>query len=138
MTEHLFVYGTLMRGSNNPHAKTLARSATFLGPAVFQGRLFLVGDYPAAVPSKDARHQVHGEIFRLDRAGLLSKLDEYEDSGDDFASPTEYMREKQDVRQPSGAQLQVWIYLYNRSTDHLPILENGRFIVPSHGPVVTL
>ena len=42
----LFVYGTLMRGFDNPMAQLLSRSADFIGEAHCRGRLYRVTHYP--------------------------------------------------------------------------------------------
>ena len=65
MQDHLFVYGTLMRGFDHPMAKLLSRSAEFIGEARCQGRLYLVKHYPGLVLSDDADDIVFGELFRL-------------------------------------------------------------------------
>src|SRR4051812_45548450 len=65
MTSNLFVYGTLMRGFDNPMTKLLARNAEFCGPARCQGRLYLVTWYPGMVLSDDPGDVVFGELFSL-------------------------------------------------------------------------
>ena len=39
-SDHLFVYGTLMRGFDHPMARLLSRNAEFLGEARCRGRLY--------------------------------------------------------------------------------------------------
>ena len=48
-SDHLFVYGTLMRGFDHPMAQLLSRSADFLGEAQCRGRLHLIKHYPGLV-----------------------------------------------------------------------------------------
>src|SRR3954469_21748427 len=82
MQDHLFVYGTLMRGVDHPMAKLLSRSADFLGDARCRGRLYLVKHYPGLVLSDDPSHIVFGELYRLrDRDALLGEFDMYEACG---------------------------------------------------------
>ena len=64
-SDHLFVYGTLMRGFDHPMAKLLSQAADFLGPARCQGRLYLVKHYPGLVLSDDHTEIVFGELYRL-------------------------------------------------------------------------
>src|SRR5580692_8490754 len=64
-SDHLFVYGTLMRGFDHPMARLLARSADFVGAARCRGRLYLVKHYPGLVKSDHADDIVFGELFRL-------------------------------------------------------------------------
>ena len=44
-SDHLFVYGTLMRGFDHPMAKLLSRSADFIGEARCRGRLSTQEDH---------------------------------------------------------------------------------------------
>ena len=107
---YLFVYGTLRRGSGNRFARVLATQAQFISQARMHGRLYNLGDYPAAVPSDVFADWVRGDVFRLNQAeATLAALDEYE--GDLFA------RVPQPVYLPSGMQL-AWVYLY---TGKLPL-----------------
>ncbi|MEA2888422.1 MAG: hypothetical protein QOD11_2782 [Bradyrhizobium sp.] len=79
MQNHLFVYGTLMRGFDHPMAKLLSRSAEFIGPARCQGRLYLVKHYPGLVLSEDAADVVFGELVRLHTPeASLVIFDDYE------------------------------------------------------------
>ena len=52
-SNRLFVYGTLMRGSDHPMVQLLSRGADFIGEARCQGRLYLVKHYPGLVLSDD-------------------------------------------------------------------------------------
>jgi len=78
----LFVYGTLMRNAHNAHnpqAQYFHQAATFLGPAHWQGRLYLVSHYPGAVPSELTEEIVHGELWTLTDPQTLALLDQYEE-----------------------------------------------------------
>jgi gamma-glutamylcyclotransferase (GGCT)/AIG2-like uncharacterized protein YtfP len=74
---HLFVYGTLRRGSENQFARLLAERGHFVGVARVPGRLYDLGRYPGAMPSNQPNEWIHGEVFSVD-AELLAALDEYE------------------------------------------------------------
>ncbi|MEA2830003.1 MAG: hypothetical protein QOF22_751, partial [Bradyrhizobium sp.] len=93
MQDHLFVYGTLMRGFDHPMARLLSGSADFIGAARCQGRLYRVKHYPGMVLSEHPDEVVFGELYRL-RAPkeLLGEFDMYEACGEGFAAPTEYLR----------------------------------------------
>src|SRR6202049_954042 len=94
MQDHLFVYGTLMRGFDHPMAQLLSRSADFLGEARCQGRLYLIKHYPGLVLSGDPADVVFGELYRLRApAELLREFDMYEACGEGFSQPTEYIKE---------------------------------------------
>jgi gamma-glutamylcyclotransferase (GGCT)/AIG2-like uncharacterized protein YtfP len=115
----LFVYGTLRRGSRHPLARLLAENAEWLGFAHFRGRLFDIGPYPGAVPSGDPAHRIRGDLYRLhEPAKILPLLDRYEEFGQEFPQPNEFIRALETVRF-KGCALKAWIYLYNRPTGNL-------------------
>lgn len=127
--EYLFVYGTLRRDTGNNMYHLLARYATFVGEATYQGLLFKIDYYPGVVPSDDPTHHVRGEVYRLLDSGLvLSQLDRYEECGPGFPEPTEYVRKKQEVSLCNGEKLVAWVYIYNRSTEKFPLIPSGDFL----------
>jgi gamma-glutamylcyclotransferase (GGCT)/AIG2-like uncharacterized protein YtfP len=63
MSDYLFVYGTLRKEMNHPMYRALSRSAEWVGEANLQGRLYDLGKYPGAVPSKRVSDIVIGEIY---------------------------------------------------------------------------
>jgi gamma-glutamylcyclotransferase (GGCT)/AIG2-like uncharacterized protein YtfP len=127
LSELLFVYGTLRRASDHSLARLLASKAEWLGVAEFRGLLFDVGPYPGAVPSKDPAHRVRGEAYRLtDPVTILALLDRYEEFGEEFPEPNEFIRTKQAVVL-GGSQVEAWIYLYNYPTDDLALLGHDYF-----------
>ena len=128
-SDHLFVYGTLMRGFDNPMAQLLSRSADFVGEARCRGRLYRVTHYPGLVLSDDADDVVFGELFRLRQpAELLREFDMYEACGEGFAEPTEYLRQMLAVTADDGAVSEAWTYVYNWTVDGLPRIAAGRFL----------
>ena len=127
-SDHLFVYGTLMRGFDHPMVQLLSRGADFLGEARCLGRLYLIKHYPALVLSDDADDVVFGELFQLRRpAELLRELDMYEACGEGFAEPTEYIRQMLPVTRDGGTS-EVWTYIYNWPVAGLPRIASGRFM----------
>jgi gamma-glutamylcyclotransferase (GGCT)/AIG2-like uncharacterized protein YtfP len=128
MQDHLFVYGTLMRGFDHPMAKLLSRSAEFCGAARCQGRLYLVTHYPGLVLSDDADDVVFGELVRLRTPGeSLATLDEYEGCGPGVASP-QYLRQVLPVTLDDGSTCEAWTYVYNRPVGKLTRITSGRFL----------
>ena len=128
-SDHLFVYGTLMRGFDHPMAQLLSRVADFVGEARCRGRLYLVKHYPGLVLSDDADDIVFGELFRLRRVDeLLREFDLYEACGEGFAEPTEYLRQRLAVILDDGTVLKAWTYVYNWPVDRLPRIASGRFL----------
>jgi gamma-glutamylcyclotransferase (GGCT)/AIG2-like uncharacterized protein YtfP len=128
MQNHLFVYGTLMRGFDHPMAKLLSHSAEFIGPAHCRGRLYMVKHYPGLVLSDDANDIVFGELVRLHtpQASLVT-LDDYEGCGPDVASP-QYLRQVLPVTLDDGTVSEAWTYVYNRPVAKLKRITSGRFL----------
>jgi gamma-glutamylcyclotransferase (GGCT)/AIG2-like uncharacterized protein YtfP len=127
--DHLFVYGTLMRGFDHPMAKLLSRSAEFIGEARCRGRLYLVKHYPGLVLSDDASDVAFGELYRLHHPDeLLREFDMYEACGEGFAEPTEYRRQMLPVTLEDGTASEAWSYIYNWPVTGLPRMMSGRFI----------
>jgi gamma-glutamylcyclotransferase (GGCT)/AIG2-like uncharacterized protein YtfP len=127
-SDHLFVYGTLMRGFDHPMAQLLARSADFIGEARCRGRLYLIKHYPGLVLSDDPAETVFGELYRLRQPeALLREFDMYEACGEGFVEPTEYVRRMLPVISGEGAS-EAWTYIYNWPVSHLPRIASGRFM----------
>jgi gamma-glutamylcyclotransferase (GGCT)/AIG2-like uncharacterized protein YtfP len=99
---HLFVYGTLRSGSDNPHARRLAANATLLGVARVRGRLYPVGIHKAIHLSSTADEWVTGELWELREPAILSELDLYEGA--------EYRRVLTFAHLNDGRQIETWIY----------------------------
>ncbi|HEY3032497.1 MAG TPA: gamma-glutamylcyclotransferase family protein [Bradyrhizobium sp.] len=128
ISDHLFVYGTLMRGFDHPMAQLLSRSADFLGEARCRGRLYLIKHYPGLVLSDDPADIVFGELYRLRaQEELLREFDMYEACGEGFAQPTEYIRQMLPVTLNDNTE-EAWTYLYNWPVTRLPRIASGRFM----------
>lgn len=127
--DYLFVYGTLRRGSKSEMYRLLARCADFMDDATYQGKLYRVDYYPGMIPSDHTQDVVHGEVYRLRRPDIvLSRLDEYEECGPGFPEPTEYVRRKEYVKLRSGEIISAWVYLFNRPTEGLELIQRGDFL----------
>jgi|SRR5579863_1435037 len=128
-SDHLFVYGTLMRGFDHPMAQRLSGLADFVGEARCQGRLHLVKHYPGLVLSDDVNDVVFGELFRLRQPSeALREFDKYERCGEGYAEPTQYVRRMLPVTLDDGAEREAWTYIYNWPVDRLPHIASGRFL----------
>ena len=129
-SDRLFVYGTLMRGFDNPMAQLLSRSADFLGPAHCRGRLYRIAHYPGLALSDDADDVVFGELYRLRHpVELLREFDMYEACGEGFAEPTEYLRRMLAVTRADGAVHEAWTYVYNWPVTAQQRIASGRFSI---------
>ena len=124
----LFVYGTLRRGSGTETHSRLAAEAELVSAATFRGRLFLVDDYLGAVPSDACSDIVFGDLYRLCRPEhALDWIDQYEQCGDRFPAPQEYIRQIQPIYLADGTVCEAWIYLYNQPVEGRPGLPSGDF-----------
>src|SRR5258705_6373979 len=132
ISDHLFVYGTLMRGFDHPMARLLSRNADFLGEARCQGRLYRMKHhrikyYPGLVLSDDPADIVFGELYRLrERDALLGEFDMYEACGAGFPEPTEYVRVMLPLALDDGAAGEAWTYVYNWPVTGLPHIASGK------------
>ena len=129
ISDLLFVYGTLMRGFDQPMAQLLSRSADFIGEAKCRGRLYRIKHYPGLVLSDDPAEIVFGEVYRLRaRDELLGEFDMYEACGSGFPEPTEYRRQMLNVTLADGTASEAWTYVYNWPVTGLPRIASGRFL----------
>jgi gamma-glutamylcyclotransferase (GGCT)/AIG2-like uncharacterized protein YtfP len=133
MSELLFVYGTLMRGSRHPMARELEAHASYLDDARYNARLYLISTYPGMVASAAPEDLVFGEVFELRDPAFLLMLDDYEGCGPDADQPAEYRRLVHTVTLDSGAQVKAWVYLYNWPVDESRRIVSGRF--DTAGPI---
>lgn len=124
--ELLSVYGTLLDPKNQV-AKFLQSNAEFYADGYFRGKLYNLGEYPGAVESNNPEDKVYGSVFALEKPEtVLSMLDEYEEIGDQFAEPNEFIRTKTEIVVGKNEKLLCWIYLYSRSTENLSPIKTWR------------
>jgi len=125
--EFLFVYGTLLDPKNSV-GQFLRSNAEFYDDGYFKGKLFDLGDYPGAVGSDNPEDKVYGSIFVLkNEESIFRILDEYEESGDQFPEPNEFIRIKTEIVTAKNEKLHCWIYLYNRSIENLSPIKTWKF-----------
>jgi gamma-glutamylcyclotransferase (GGCT)/AIG2-like uncharacterized protein YtfP len=130
LTRHLFVYGTLLAAVvGRPHPMLAAR-ADLVSRGSIPGRLYDVGDYPAAVPSADGDDRIHGELYAI-RPGredeLLPDLDQYEGFHPDRPEESLFVRVEAPVERQPGGTTWAWTYVFNRSVDGLPPITSGDY-----------
>ncbi len=124
----LFVYGTLMRGFDNPYAQMLHQHGGFLGRGYFSGRLYSRGAYPTAIYDADCPAFVYGELFELGDLRILEALDTYEGIGPEAeAHVAEYRRICIRAFKEDGAPLFCWAYVDNAGVEGLRCLPSGDY-----------
>jgi gamma-glutamylcyclotransferase (GGCT)/AIG2-like uncharacterized protein YtfP len=105
LPNHLFVYGTLRRGSDNEFARLLAARGQCIGEACVAGRLYDFGRYPGARQADQPDQSILGEIFYFKEPGaVLAALDDYEGP--------EYERTMVSATHRQGHTIDCWIYWY--------------------------
>ncbi|QGP79295.1 gamma-glutamylcyclotransferase family protein [Sphingobium sp. CAP-1] len=123
---HLFVYGTLRAGFDDPMARCLRSAARLIGPARARGALYRVAAYPGFVPGGE--DWVTGDLFALtDAAATLAWLDDYEECAPHFPHPHEYRRARLTVAGPDGP-VDAWTYIYARAVAGLDRIDGGDFL----------
>ncbi|MEL5848648.1 MAG: gamma-glutamylcyclotransferase family protein [Candidatus Igneacidithiobacillus chanchocoensis] len=126
--EFLFVYGTLRKFNNNDMHKLLNCNSDYIGEAYYKGKLYRVDDYPALIPSKDPRDIVIGEVYRLKNIDVIKEIDRYEEYGEEFPTPNEFIRKKDFVTMKDKRKRECFIYFYNRKVDGLFQIKSGDFL----------
>jgi gamma-glutamylcyclotransferase (GGCT)/AIG2-like uncharacterized protein YtfP len=125
---HLFVYGTLMRGSRSPYARLLQARARFAGEASTPGRLYHLGRFPGAIFDTGCAARVHGEVFRLNGAAVLVALDAYEGCGGQGTKPGLFYRCIIQIQLAGGGKLAAWAYPFAGNVSGRPAIASGRFL----------
>ena len=128
MSEYLFVYGTLLRESDNEFSHFLSAHSTAVGEAFFQGKLYIIDWYPGMVASDNPKDKVRGELIKLDdhHEKLFHKLDLYEGVSDPPSKNDEYKRQKIRVKSELG-DTECWAYIYQGSKKGLNKIISGDF-----------
>jgi gamma-glutamylcyclotransferase (GGCT)/AIG2-like uncharacterized protein YtfP len=127
---HLFVYGTLLASVAGRAHQMLATRADLVSRGSIAGRLYDVGDYPAAVSSADGGARIHGELYAI-RPGredeLLADLDRYEGFAPGRSGQSLFVRTEVAVERQGGGTTAAWTYVFNRSLDGLPRIASGDY-----------
>jgi gamma-glutamylcyclotransferase (GGCT)/AIG2-like uncharacterized protein YtfP len=122
----LFVYGTLRRDAPGSRADLLGRDATFAGYGRACGRLYDLGRYPGAILDESAGTWVYGELYRLERPGLLDRLDAYEGCAPGDAAPM-FERVVRAVERIDGTLVDAFVYTYHGPIDGERELRSGDY-----------
>jgi len=123
----LFVYGTLRRGQ--PLHRYLSSPETrFVGEGRIVGRLFDLGEYPAATSDPKRFSTVRGEVHEmLAPEKILPVLDDVE--GYDARSPERSLFERRpvEVRLESGRTVTAWVYFYRKPLGKATEIPDGDY-----------
>ena len=130
MTKNLlFVYGSLLPGSNNAMSAWLDSYTLVVCKGKLAGRMYRIRNYPGVIYDESCDSYVNGVVLRFNsKDPILEVLDKYEEVGPEFSTPNEYRRIWLNVFCEDNLSRKSWVYLYNRSTVNLPRINGGSFL----------
>jgi gamma-glutamylcyclotransferase (GGCT)/AIG2-like uncharacterized protein YtfP len=126
----LFVYGSLRSGFHNSVYAYISRYFVFDGMGTVQGRLYDMGEYPAAIPCTE-EYFITGELYHIaqitdfDRA--MEQLDDYEGLLVEPGGIPLYRRELVNVLF-RNTTVTAWMYWYNREITNEHRIESGDYV----------
>lgn len=123
----LFVYGSLRSGFRSPAYEYISRYFELVGEAKVKGRLFDLGDYPAATPVSEEKFII-GELYRIrntkEFSWAIGQLDDYEGVNVAYDETPLYRRDITDVH-IEDKTTKAWIYWYHGNVEGKPVIESG-------------
>jgi len=124
----LFVYGSLRQGFNHAAYNYITQYFEPRGMGKARGKLYDLGEYPAARPDSDSFHVV-GELYSIREADefeyAIAQLDDYEGVAPEYDQQSWYSREVTDILMENGEVVQAWIYWYTGDIAGKPVVESG-------------
>ena len=124
---HLFVYGSLRSGFRSPAYEYISRYFDLVGEAKVKGKLFDLGEYPAAKPT-DENKFIIGELYKIRKESEFSwaigQLDDYEGVQVGFDETQLYRRDIAEVHIDNKVT-NAWIYWYHGDVEGKPVIESG-------------
>jgi gamma-glutamylcyclotransferase (GGCT)/AIG2-like uncharacterized protein YtfP len=123
----LFVYGSLLSGFKSQAYEYISRFFNLIGKAKVKGKLYDMGEYPAAIPSNDDGF-IQGELYQIKNEAEFSwaigQLDDYEGVTPEPGEEQLYRRELSSVVIDDKIII-AWIYWYNGSIAGKPVIASG-------------
>ncbi|MEZ4851362.1 MAG: gamma-glutamylcyclotransferase family protein [Bacteroidia bacterium] len=124
----IFVYGTLLRDTENPMSQYLESKSDYIGMGYMPGTLYKVTFYPGATFDPNSKSKVWGEVSRLhDPEQVFQVLDTYEDFNPKKPNKSLFIRDIVPVN-IDGEVFYCSSYIYNHTTDGLEVLDSGYFL----------
>jgi gamma-glutamylcyclotransferase (GGCT)/AIG2-like uncharacterized protein YtfP len=129
MSEHLFLYGTLLPSEAPKEIASVVKRFRRLGTAQVRGRLYDFGEFPGAVLDSSSRTMIHGELVVLPPdARMLDLLDRYEEFDPMDPKKSLFVRKKAKIRMANGSSREGWIYVYNRHPGKAKLVRGGDYL----------
>jgi gamma-glutamylcyclotransferase (GGCT)/AIG2-like uncharacterized protein YtfP len=127
VSDHLFVYGTLLPDLGPESVRELVGRLRSLGAASVPGRLYDLGDFPGAVLSDEAG-RVQGQVFELPAdPALLAALDAYEGFDPGRPETSLFVRVRHTVTLAVGGTVCCWVYAFNDNPGPAHLIEDGDY-----------
>jgi gamma-glutamylcyclotransferase (GGCT)/AIG2-like uncharacterized protein YtfP len=129
VSQHLFIYGTLLPGEAPEEIASIVKRLRRLGSARVRGRLYDFGEFPGAVLDPSSRTMVYGELVALPSdEGLLEALDRYEEFDSSDPKRSLFIRKKAKIWMANGSSREGWIYVYNRHPGRAKLVRGGDYL----------
>ena len=129
MSQHLFLYGTLLPGEAPKEIASIVKRLRRLGSARVRGRLYDFGEFPGAVLDSSSRTMVYGELVVLPSdERLLEVLDRYEEFDPLDPKGSLFIRKKAKVWMANGSSREGWIYVYNKPPGKAKLVRSGDYL----------
>ena len=129
MSEHLFLYGTLLPSEAPKEIASIVKRFRRLGSAQVRGRLYDFGEFPGAVLDSSSRTMIHGELVALPSdQQMLDLLDRYEEFDPTDPKKSLFVRKKAKIRMANGSSREGWIYVYNRHPGKAKLVRGGDYV----------
>ena len=123
----LFVYGSLRSGFRSPAYEYISRYFHLVGPAKVRGKLFDLGNYPAAIPTTEDRFII-GELYKIKNekefSWAIGQLDDYEGIDVAYDETALYRRDVTEVFIDNNVTT-AWIYWFCGDVADKPLIESG-------------
>jgi len=124
---HLFVYGSLLSGFKSPAYEYISRYFNLVSPARIRGKLYDLGEYPAAVATSDDTF-ITGELYliknEVEFSWALGQLDDYEGVTVEPGENQLYKRELTAVYHDNEITT-AWVYWYTGDVLNNRVVESG-------------
>ncbi len=124
----IFVYGSLRSGFQAPAFEYISKYFLFDSEAKVKGRLYDMGEFPAAIPANDETYLI-GELYHIKNKEewywAIEQLDAYEGiHSEPEDGGKRYRRDLTEVVTPNDTTI-AWIYWFNCPITDQPIIASG-------------
>ena len=126
-TYQLFVYGSLRSGFRSPAYEYISKYFTFVGDARIKGKLYDLGEYPAAIPVAEDSFII-GELYTIKNehefSWAMAQLDDYEGLNVEAGEEKLYHRKIEEVY-INNQVVSAWVYWYSGDVTGKPVIVSG-------------